>query len=176
MPADDLNGRFNDAISQQHDTASQVLRDVARVQDAKRAAESQKHDEQLDGLATVAEVAARGLADVTTVTNRVHQATEEVRDAARSLTDATDEVGGAVLLVNTSVGHVDQAVANMEVAVTKALGDVGRALAGALDEVQHEVATVTTAVDRMNNGTTRLMYVSIALAVIAVAVTIVSLI
>ena len=60
--------------------------------------------------------------------------------------------------------------------MTKALGDVERTLAEALDKVQREVATVTTAVDRMNKGTTRLMYVSIALAVIAVAITIVSLV
>jgi|JI10StandDraft_1071094.scaffolds.fasta_scaffold484518_2 methyl-accepting chemotaxis protein len=118
MATDDFTRKFNDAISQQHDVAGQVLREAARVQEAKRAAESQKHHEQLDGMSTVAEVAARGLAEVVTVTDRVHQATEEVRDAAQSLADATDEVGGAVLLVNTSVGHVDQAVANMEVAMT----------------------------------------------------------
>lgn len=136
MPSDHSPTGFNAAISGQGDAASQVLREVSRAQDAQRAAESQKHHEQLDGLAAVAEVASQGLADVTAVTNRVHQATEEVRDAARSLADATDEVGGAVLLVNTTVGHVDQAVSDMEVAVTKALADVGRSLAGALDEVQ----------------------------------------
>lgn len=134
-------------LQAQHDAAQQIAGEVSRIQEAKRAEEQSRHDEVVQATTSLADL----LDDVAAATGRVDGSVRHVEDAVRHVETA---VGGMRDEVSAAVRDVEQAVGQMRVDVREALGEV------------------TTAVNDMNAATSRLMWVSIIVASLAIIATI----
>ncbi len=138
---------MNSGIARQHDVAQQLAHDVQASQDAARAEEQARHDEVVEASIHLAEL----LDDVAAATARVDGSVRNVEDAVR---------------------HVESAVSAMRDDVSASVQGVERAVGQMREDVREALGEVTTAVNDMNAATTRLMWMSIVVAGLALLATV----